>query len=60
MKKIGHPSYLSNDKGSLIVAAADIEGGHGLPLDSTYILDQFHIFIKVFRFLCSGLVIITF
>ena len=38
MNKIGRPTYLSNDKESLIFAAADIKGGHGLPLDGNYIL----------------------
>ena len=31
MNKIYHPNFLSNDKESLIVPAADIEGGNGLP-----------------------------
>ena len=38
MNKIGLSTYLSNYKESLIVLAADIEGGNGLPLDSNYIL----------------------
>ena len=38
MNKIGRPTYLINEKESLIVADADIEGGIGLPLDSNYIL----------------------
>ena len=37
MNKIGLPTYLSNDKESLIVADADIEGGHGLTLNSNSI-----------------------
>ena len=44
--KIGCLTYLSNDKESLIVAYADIEGGHGLPLDSNYILGQLQHAIK--------------
>ena len=34
MNKIVHTNYLSYDKEYLIVAAADIEDGHGLLLDS--------------------------
>ena len=50
MNKIGPPTYLSNDKDYLIVAAAEIEGGHGLPLDSNYILEQLQRVIKTFNF----------
>ena len=52
MNKIGHPTYLSNDKESLIVAAAEIEGGHGLPLDSNSILDQLKHLIKAVKWWC--------
>ena len=38
MNEIGRPNYLSNTKEYLIVTAAGIEGGHGLPLDSSYLL----------------------
>ena len=41
MNKIGHPTYLSNDKESFIIAASEIEGGHGLPLESNYFLGSF-------------------
>ena len=34
MNKIGRPTYLSKNEESLIVAAAENEGGHGLPLYS--------------------------
>ena len=48
MNKIGRPTYLINDKEYLIVAAAKIEGGHGLPLDSNYILGKlYHIIMAV-------------
>ena len=33
MNKIGRPNYLNNDKDSLVVVAANIEDGHGVPLD---------------------------
>ena len=36
MNEIGRPTYLSNTKEYFIVTAANIEGGHGLPLDSNY------------------------
>ena len=39
MNKICHPTYLGNDKENLVVVDADIEGGHGLPLESNYILE---------------------
>ena len=40
MNKIGRPNYLSNDKDYLIVADAEIEGDHVLPLEINYILEQ--------------------
>ena len=33
MNKSGRTTYLSKDKGSLIVASYYIEGAHGLPLE---------------------------
>ena len=53
MNIIGWPVCLSNDKGYLIVAAAEIEGGHVLPLDSNYILEQFKSTIKAVNFWCG-------
>ena len=53
MNKIVHTNYLSNENESLIVAAADIEGVHGIPLGSTFILDQLQRDIKAFK-LCCG------
>ena len=49
MNKIGHPTYLSNAKESLIVAAADIEGGHGLTMDSNYLLELLQRVIKTVK-----------
>ena len=40
MNKTDRPNYLNNVKEYLIVTAAEIEGGQGLPLGSIYILDQ--------------------
>ena len=50
MNKIGRPTYLSNNKEYLIVAAYEIEGGHGLTLDSNYLLGQLQHVIKDFKF----------
>ena len=45
MNKKGRPNYLSNNEESLIVSAYEIEGGHGLPLDSHAISYQLqHVF----------------
>ena len=40
MNKIGHPTYLSNYRESLIFPADDIECGNGPPLESNYLLDK--------------------
>ena len=53
MNKIVHPTYLSNEKKYLVVASADIEGVHGIPLDSTYILDHLQRDIKAVKFCCG-------
>ena len=46
MNKLVHPTYLSNAKEYLIVEAADIEGGHGLTMDSNYPLELLQRVIK--------------
>ena len=53
MNEIGIPNYLCNDKSSLIVAAADIEGGRGLPLYSNYLLGKLKHFIKSVKLYCG-------
>ena len=53
MNKIGCPTYYSNDKESLIVVVDDIEGGHGLLLDSNYILYKFQRVTKSVRYWCG-------
>ena len=53
MNKIGRPTYLSNDKEYLIVAADDIEGGHGPPLDSNYLSEQLQQAIKAVKCWCG-------
>ena len=54
MNKIGRPTYLSNYKESLMVAAAYIEGGNCLPLDSTYILGHLKHVINSIKFWCGN------
>ena len=49
MNKIGRPTYLGNDKESLIVADSDIGGGHGLPLDINYLLEHMERIIKAVK-----------
>ena len=49
MIKIGRPTYIINDKDSLIVADAKIGGGNGLPLDIIYLLEQLQRVIKAVK-----------
>ena len=53
MNKTSCPTYHINDKEYLIVSASDIEGGHGLPLDSNYILWQLQHVLKAVNFWCG-------
>ena len=57
MNKIGCPTYLSNDKVSLRVEEAGIEGGHFLNLDSNYILSICRVSSRLSS---SGVAIMTF
>ena len=50
MNKIVLPTYLSNEKEYLIVAASDIESTHDLLLDSNSLLEQLQIDIKAVKF----------
>ena len=50
MNKASLPTYLSNDKESLIDSYDEIEGGHGLPLDSNCLLEQFQRVINAVLF----------
>ena len=52
MNKVGRPTYLSNDKESLIVSYHDIEGGSGLPLDINSPSEQLQLVTKAVKFLC--------
>ena len=49
MDKVSHPNYLSDDKKSLVVTAAEIEDDHGLPLESHALLEQFQHISKEFN-----------
>ena len=53
MNETGLPTYLINDKDFLIVAASDIQVGHGLVLDSNYILEHLERVIKAYNFWCG-------
>ena len=46
MNKIGRPTYLSNEKMSLIFAAADIEISHGLTMGINSLLEMLKRVIK--------------
>ena len=59
MNKIGRPTYLNNDKESLIVSVACIEGVHGLRLDSKKILEKLQHVIKAVKFWCGNNYIIN-
>ena len=58
MNEIDRPNYLSNTKDFLIVTAAEIEGGHGLHLDSNYFLYQLQCIFKAIKCWCVDIVII--
>ena len=53
MNKIGRPTYLSNEKESLTVVAADIEGAHVLTMDSNYLLYLLQRVIKAVNCWCG-------
>ena len=53
INKIGLPTYRSNEKEYLIVAAAEIEGGRGLPLESNSIFKQLQRIIKAAKCWCG-------
>ena len=53
INKMGRPTYLSNDRGSLVVLDYGIGGGHGLPLVSNYILDKLQHIINAVKLRCG-------
>ena len=44
--KVGRPTYLNSDEEALVVASAEIEGAHGLPIDVNTLRAKLQIFIK--------------
>ena len=52
MNKIGHPTYITNYKFSLIVIADGIESVHGPPLYNSSILDQLQRSVKAIELCC--------
>ena len=44
--KIGIPTYLNSDEEVLVVASAEIEGAHGLPIDANKLGAELQFFIK--------------
>ena len=52
MNKIVSPTYLSNDKEYLMIAAVEIEGSHGRPMDSNSILGKLQHVIKAVKLWC--------
>ena len=53
MNKIVLPTYLSNDKESLIFSHDEIEVVHGILLDSNYLLEQLQCVIKAVKLWCG-------
>ena len=45
--KIGRPTYLNSDKEALVVASAEIEGAHGMPVDVNKLGSELQLIIKV-------------
>ena len=44
--KIGRPTYLNSDEEALVVALADIEGAHGLPIDVNTLGSELQLVIR--------------
>ena len=44
--KFGRPNYLNSDEEALVVASAQIEGAHGLPIYVNILGSELHFFIK--------------
>ena len=51
--KAGQKTYLNEDDESLVVASADIEGDHGLPLDCRGVSHQLQNFFKAVKYRCG-------
>ena len=44
--KVGRPTYLNRDEEALVVASAEIEGAHGLPIDVSTLGEELQLVIK--------------
>ena len=44
--KVGRPTYLNSDEEALVVASAEIEGAHGLPIDVNTLGSELQLFIR--------------
>ena len=44
--KVGRPTYLNSDEEALVVASAEIEGAHGLPIDVNKLGSELHLVIR--------------
>ena len=53
MKKSGQQTYLNEDKESLVVSLAKIEGGRGLPLGSRGVAHKLNNFSKAVHYRCG-------
>ena len=53
INKAGRPTYLNENEGSLLVASAKIEGGHGLPLDCRGVAKQLKDVFKAVNYQCG-------
>ena len=53
MNKSGRRTYLNEDKESLVVASAEIEGIHGLPFDCPSVAGQLQNFVKAVKSCCG-------
>ena len=45
--KAGRPTYLNSDEDALVVASAEIEGAHGLPIDVNTLGGELQLVIRV-------------
>ena len=47
--KVGRPTYLNSDEEALVVALAQIEGAHGLPIDVNTLGVELQLVVKAFN-----------
>ena len=53
MKENGLPTYLNEDKESLLIASGDVEGVHGLPFECHGVANQLQKFVNAVKSLCG-------